>query len=59
MDVRVHAKARIRPEIKIEIGLEFNESEERKPISSLANSALNGQKKFNPISIPISSLIRA
>jgi len=39
-------QARIRLEIRIEIGLEFNQSEERKPISSLVNSALIGQ---NPI----------
>jgi len=36
----------IRLEIEIEIGLEFNQSEERKPISSLVNFALIGQ---NPI----------
>jgi len=29
------SKARIRLEIEIEIGLEFSQSEERKPISSL------------------------
>jgi len=37
-------KVRIRLEIEIE--LEFNQSEERKPISSLVNSALINQ---NPI----------
>jgi len=36
-------KARIRLNIEIEIGLEFNQSKERKPISSLVNSALIGQ----------------
>jgi len=46
-------KARIRLEIEIEIELEFNQSEERKSISSLVSFALIGQ---NPISI--SSLIR-
>jgi len=49
-------KACIRLEIGIEIELEFNQSEERKPISSLVNFALIGQ---NPISISISNLIRA
>jgi len=39
-------KVRIRLEIEIEIGLEFNQSEERKPISSLVIFALIGQ---NPI----------
>jgi len=39
-------KARIRLEIETEIGLEFNQSEERKPISSLVNFALIDQ---NPI----------
>jgi len=39
-------KARIRLEIEIEIRLEFNQSEERKPISSLMNLVLIGQ---NPI----------
>jgi len=43
-------------EIDIEIGLKFNQSKERKPISSLMNFALIGQ---NPISILISSLIWA
>jgi len=37
------AKARIRLENEIEIGLEFNQSEGRKPISSLVNFALIGQ----------------
>jgi len=41
-------------EIVIEIRLEFNQSEERKPVSSLVNFALIGQ---NPISI--SSRIQA
>jgi len=36
-------KARITLEIGIEIRLEFNQSEERKPISSLVNFALIGQ----------------
>jgi len=40
------SKAHNRLEIKIEIGLEFNQSEERKPISSLVIFALIGQ---NPI----------
>jgi len=52
--MRAIHKARIRLEIKIEIGLEFNQSEKRKPISSLVNFALIGQ---NPISILICSLI--
>jgi len=39
-------KARTRLKIEIEIGLEFNQSEERKPISSLVNFALIDQ---NPI----------
>jgi len=34
---------RIRLDIEIEIELEFNQSEERKPISSLVNSALIDQ----------------
>jgi len=37
-----HTKARIRLEIEFEIGLVFNQSEERKPISSLVNFALIG-----------------
>jgi len=37
------AKARIRLKVEIEIGLKFNQSEERKPISSLINFALIGQ----------------
>jgi len=42
--INAHAfKAGIRLEIKIEIRLEFNQSEERKPISSLVNFALIGQ----------------
>jgi len=49
-------KAHIKLEIEIEIGLEFNQSGGRKPISSLVNFALIGQ---NPISILIFSLIRA
>jgi len=36
-------KGRIRLEIEIEIGLEFNQSEERKSISSLVNFALIDQ----------------
>jgi len=39
-------KARIRLEIGIEIGLDFDQSEGRKPISSLVYFALIGQ---NPI----------
>jgi len=39
-------KVRIRLEIRIEIELEFNQSKERKPISSLVTFALIGQ---NPI----------
>jgi len=42
----IFCKTRIRLEIEIEIGLEFNQSEERKPISSLMNFALIGQ---NPV----------
>jgi len=39
--LNVICKARIRLEIEIEIGLEFNQlEEERKPISSLVNFAL-------------------
>jgi len=37
------SKARIRLEIEIEIRSEFNQSEERKSISSLVNFALIGQ----------------
>jgi len=44
--VYTRPKARIRLEIEIEIGLKFNQSEGRKPISSLVNFALIGQ---NPI----------
>jgi len=47
--------ARIRLEIGIEIELEFNQSEERKSISSLVNFALIGQ---NPIQFQSQSLIR-
>jgi len=47
-------KAHIRLEIEIEIGLKFNQSEERKPISSLVNSALIGQ---NPIQSQSQSLV--
>jgi len=36
-------KSSIRLEIEIEIGLEFNQLEERKPISSLVNFALIDQ----------------
>jgi len=36
-------KARIRLKIEIEIGLKFNQSKERKPITSLVNFALIGQ----------------
>jgi len=41
-------KARIRPEIGIEIGLDFDQSEERKPISDSVNFASIDQ---NPILI--------
>jgi len=44
--LNVICKARIRLEIEIEIGLEFNQLKERRPISSLMNFALIGQ---NPI----------
>jgi len=37
------AKTHIRLKIEIEIGLKFNQSKERKPISSLVNFALIGQ----------------
>jgi len=40
--------------IEIEIGLEFNQSEERKPISSLVNSALIDR---NPIQSHSQSLV--
>jgi len=40
---RTNLKARIRLEIEIEIRSEFNQSEERKSISSLVNFALIGQ----------------
>jgi len=42
----VNFKVRITLEIVIEIRLEFNQSEERKPVSDLVNFALIGQ---NPI----------
>jgi len=42
----LRSKARIRLEIEIEIRLEFNQSEGKKPISSLVNFALIDQ---NPI----------
>jgi len=44
----------IRLEIEIEIGLKFNQSKERKPISSLVNFALIGQ---NPIQSQSQSLV--
>jgi len=50
----VPCKARIRLEIEIEIGLEFNQSEGRKPISSLVNFALIDQ---NPIQSQSQSLV--
>jgi len=57
-DLRLHCrtglKARIRLEIEIEIGLKFNQSEGRKPISSLVNFALIGQ---NPIQSQSQSLV--
>jgi len=37
-----HFKARIRLQIEIEIGLKFNQSEEKKSISGLMNFALIG-----------------
>jgi len=40
--------------LKIEIGLKFNQSKERKPISSLVNFALIGQ---NPIQSQSQSII--
>jgi len=46
-------KARIRLKIEIEIGLKFNQSKERKPISSLMNFVLIGQ---NPIQSQSQSL---
>jgi len=39
-------RSRIRLEIEIEIGLEFNQSEERKPISSLPEINIESVKKF-------------
>jgi len=42
----MYFNARIRLDIEIEIGLEFNQSKERKSILILVNSALIGQ---NPI----------
>jgi len=39
--------------------LVFNQSEERKPISSLVNFALIGQNSIQSQSPPISSLIQA
>jgi len=48
-------KGRIRLEIEIEIGLEFNQSEERKSISSLVNFVLIDQ---NPIQSQSQSLVR-
>jgi len=47
-------KARIRLKIENEIGLEFNQLEERKPISSLVNFALIGQ---NPIQSQSQSVV--
>jgi len=47
-------KARIRLEIGIETGLEFNQSEERKPISDLVNFASISQ---NPIQFQSQSLV--
>jgi len=46
LDPLKQCEAHIRLEIEIEIGLEFNQSEEKIPISSLVNFALIGQ---NPI----------
>jgi len=40
------AYIRLEIEIEIEIGLVFNQSEERKPISSLVNFALIGQNSI-------------
>jgi len=54
-DKYIFFKARIGLEIEIEIGLEFNHSEERKPISSLCEFCF-GWSNFNLISI--SNLIR-
>jgi len=39
----MYFKARIRLKIEIKIGLEFNQSEERKLVSGLVNFALIGQ----------------
>jgi len=39
---KVDPKARIRLQIEIEFGLEFDQSKERKPIWSLVNVALIG-----------------
>jgi len=47
--LNVICKARIRLEIEIEIGLEFNQSEERKSISNLVNFGLvKIQSNLNP-----------
>jgi len=51
---RSSCKARIRLEIEIKIALEFNQSEERKSISSLVNFALISQ---NPIQSQSQSLV--
>jgi len=48
------SKARIRLEMEIEIGLKFNQSEERKLISDLVNFALIDQ---NPIQSQSQSLV--
>jgi len=42
-DKYIFFKTRIGLEIEIEIGLKFNHSEERKPISGLVNFVLIGQ----------------
>jgi len=41
--MRYQYQAHNRQKIEIKIGLEFNQLEERKPISSLVNFALIGQ----------------
>jgi len=49
-----HVKARIGLKIEIVIGLKFNQSKERKPISSLVSFASIGQ---NPIQSQSQSLV--
>jgi len=44
--MRSQYQAHIRQKIEIKIGLEFNQSEEKKTISSLVNFALIGQNQI-------------